>query len=474
VLVVAAVHTAGAQPRRPDPALTYAIPVDGFPGDGPADAKVTLVVAHGYADPYSAKNRATLDELRKKYNQDLRVVFRNVVVHMTKSYAAALASCAAHKQKKWDLMDGKLWEAFHQQQFDTHEVDLGNGPQKCWDTPDGCPIVVGIAKDLGLRVDRFKADMQACVPIVNADMQEMQQQFAINATPSFFINGRYLGGAMPTPQFEAIVDEELKKATDRIKQGTPKARYYKTWVIDKGVKKVDTTAQPAMPRRPGQPDPAKTYAVRASGPARGPADAKVTIVQFFDYATPYAERARATLDDLLNKYGKDLRVVYRTRLVHPQTAMASALGMCAAAKQNRFGAMDDALWEKFKARALDKTEVDLGNGPQKCWDTPTGCTYVLEAAHDARLAIDPFKSDMRSCVATVQDDDAEGQRFGVNGTPTFFVNGRYLQGAQPIESFSQLIDEELAKASDRIKKGTPKGRYYQTWVVDRGEKSLAP
>ena len=47
-------------------------------------------------------------------------------------------------------------------------------------------------------------------------------------------------------------------------------------------------------------------------------------------------------------------------------------------------------------------------------------------------------------------------------------------GAQPVENFAQLVDEELAKATDRIKKGTPKARYYKTWIVDKGDKQVAP
>ncbi len=237
VLLLLLPGIATAQPMRKvqDPAKTYAVPVDGFPSDGPADAKVTLVIAHDYADPYSEKNRATLDDLRKKYDKDLRIVFRNVVVHPRNAMAAALASCAAYKQKKFELMEDRLWEGFRQRKFDM-DVDIGNGPQSCWTTPDGCANVVDFAKDIGLKIDKFKADMNACVSIVSTDQLEMQGKFGVNATPTFFINGRYLAGAMPTADFEKLIDEELAKATTQINKGTPRARYYKTFVLDKGTK----------------------------------------------------------------------------------------------------------------------------------------------------------------------------------------------------------------------------------------------
>jgi protein-disulfide isomerase len=234
--------SAAPRPRRtePDRAKTYAIKVDGFPFDGPVAAKVTLVMAHDYADPFSARSRATLDELRKKYGKDLRVVFRNLVVHPRNAMAGALASCAAHKQKKFDVLEDLLWDkGFASRQLDLTDVDTGQGTEKCWDMADGCPIVVGFAREAKLNLDRFKSDMKACVADVQADMGELQSSFGIGATPSWFINGRYLSGAMPLESFTAIIDEELVKANDRIKAGTPAAKYYKTWVLDKGLAKLE-------------------------------------------------------------------------------------------------------------------------------------------------------------------------------------------------------------------------------------------
>ena len=470
----------GARPvrREPDRALTYAVPVDGYPSQGPADAPVTLVIAHDYADPYSEKNRATLAELRKRYGRDLRIVYRNMVVHPRQAMAGALASCAADKQRKWEAMENKLWEAFQQRQFDISEVDQGNGPQKCWDMADGCVNAVGHAKAIGLDVRRFKADMKgACLKLVNDDMSELQQTFALGATPSFFINGRYFSGAWPIEQFAALIDEELKKANAAIRKGTPRGRYYRTFVLGKGEKTVaqatGTMGAPPPPPRP-EPDKTKNYAIKVDGyPSKGPADAKVTVVMFFDYATPYAERARKTLDELAQRYGKDIRFVYRTRLIHPRNAHAAALALCAAHKVGKTVAMDDALWEKaFGTRNFDNTEIDLGNGPQKCWDTAEGCKAVVQIAQDIGLDPRRFKADMKRCEKTIAEDDADAGTFRVNATPTFFINGRVLSGAQPVGSFTPIIDDELAKANDRIKKGTPKARYYKTWIVDRGEPNV--
>jgi predicted DsbA family dithiol-disulfide isomerase len=98
--------------------------------------------------------------------------------------------------------------------------------------------VVGYAKELGLDVARFKTDLKTCVAAVNADDTEAGARFAIQGTPTFFINGRVITGAVPVQYFVTLIDEEMTKATDRIKKGTPKARYYKAWVVGKGEKTV--------------------------------------------------------------------------------------------------------------------------------------------------------------------------------------------------------------------------------------------
>jgi protein-disulfide isomerase len=232
---------AGQQrPQRPQPdaAKTYAVPVDGDPADGPADAKVTLVKAYDYACPFCERVRGTMDDLRKKYGNDLRIVYKQFVVHPQVATAGALAFCAAAKQGKAVQMDNLLWE----KGFKAHNFDKDEGSTKCWDSPDGCPVVLANAKELGLDETKFKADMKDCQQLMQKDMHELQA-FGVGATPSFFINGRFMSGAMPIENFTALIDEELKKANDRIAQGTPQAQYYQQWVLDKGLKTLEAPKQ---------------------------------------------------------------------------------------------------------------------------------------------------------------------------------------------------------------------------------------
>ena len=153
-------------------------------------------------------------------------------------------------------------------------------------------------------------------------------------------------------------------------------------------------------------------------------------------------------------------------VVHPNTAMAPALAYCAGAKQGKLQEMDDLIWDKmFKERKFP---------PDKCWESDAGCELFNGFAQELKMDVNKFKADLKTCMSVVQTDMKDLQKFGVGATPSFFVNGRFMSGAMPIDNFVTLIDEELKKANERIQQGTPQAQYYQQWVIDKGLKSLEP
>jgi len=161
-------------------------------------------------------------------------VKKNLVVHQNTAMSGALAFCAASKQGKAYEFDNQIWEkSFKERKFEQ---------DKCWEGDAGCPLLIGIAQDLKLDVNKFKADMKGCTTAVQNDIKELQK-FGVGGTPAFFINGRFLSGAMPMDNFVQIIDEELKKANERVQQGTPAAQYYQQWVMDKGLKGLDAPKQ---------------------------------------------------------------------------------------------------------------------------------------------------------------------------------------------------------------------------------------
>ena len=216
----------------------------------------------------------------------------------------------------------------------------------------------------------------------------------------------------------------------------------------------------AMPQRqrPAEPDASKVYAVPVAGaPTKGPAHAKVTLVEAFEFACPFCERVNPTIEQLHKEYGDDLKIVYKNFVVHPDTATIPAQAACAAHKQGKYSEMTHLIWEKgFKAgRNLGRDNMD-------------------KLAAEAGLDMNRFKTDIEGdeCKKTVQQDQSELRAVGVQGTPAFFINGRYLSGAQPIDNFKRVIDEELKKANERVAQGTKVEDYYKKFVLEQGLKKL--
>ncbi|HEY5920203.1 MAG TPA: thioredoxin domain-containing protein [Kofleriaceae bacterium] len=279
--------------------------------------------------------------------------------------------------------------------------------------------------------------------------------------------------------------EELEKKVTKLEEDVSTLRKERQFLEVKQVellkqmaeldKKVDDLGKrnvpPPSPYRPTrkQPDPMKTYslAIDPLDPVDGASDALVTIVEAYEYACPYCEKVRPTIEELKKRYGKDVRWVGKQLVVHPQTATASALAICAASKQKKFAAMDHLLWEQgYKARQFDKNN---------CWDDPAGCSIVDGFARKAGLDGKKFRDDMRqSCQTWLRSNDAALKKLGGAATPTFFINGRHLSGAQPVASFAALIDEELSRAKARVAQGQSRGGYYDKWVVEEGQPELDP
>lgn len=130
----------------------------------------------------------------KEYDGKLRVVFKNMVVHPS-VMNAHLAGCAAGKQGKFQPFKAVFWE----KGFKARKMDDAN--------------IEAIAKEIGLNMAKFNADKNSeeCKQLVQGDMAELSK-FKVNSTPAFFVNGTYVGGALPKERFKQMIDEKLKTA----------------------------------------------------------------------------------------------------------------------------------------------------------------------------------------------------------------------------------------------------------------------
>jgi protein-disulfide isomerase len=165
--------------------------------------------------------------------------------------------------------------------------------------------------------------------------------------------------------------------------------------------------------------------VAATGPAKGPADARVTIVEFSDFQCPFCQRVLPTLERVLETYPEDVRIVYRHLPLrsHGRARPAAEASLCAA-DQDGFWPYHDALFANTKALA----DEDL-------------VRYAAESGLDAER----FQRclEERRFAAQVDEDAAAARGAGITGTPAFVVNGILLSGARPFEDFARVIDAEL-------------------------------
>jgi len=163
-------------------------------------------------------------------------------------------------------------------------------------------------------------------------------------------------------------------------------------------------------------------------PSKGAVDAPVTLVKFEDFDCPYCKEAQRTLGEIAARYGEDVRLVhkdYPIDALHPQARRAHLAARCAH-EQGKFWAYHDALYA-----AASKTSPDDLKG----------------FAQRAGLELGQFDACVSSGKhgAAIDADIAEGSHAGVTGTPAFFINGRMIGGAQPLEAFVRVIDEELGR-----------------------------
>jgi protein-disulfide isomerase len=168
----------------------------------------------------------------------------------------------------------------------------------------------------------------------------------------------------------------------------------------------------------------------AGAPFKGPANAAVTLVEFSDFHCPFCKQIEDnnTLTQLLSKYGDQLKLVwidYPIDQLHPQARKAHEAARCAG-DQGKF-------WEYHKA---------LYAGTPKSGDQLNAVAQQVAldmASFDACFSSGKYQT-------AVQKDVDEAKRLSVSGTPTFFVNGRPLIGAQPLDAFARVIDDEVARA----------------------------
>ncbi len=223
---------------------------------------------------------------------------------------------------------------------------------------------------------------------------------------------------IPAEHINPQVREKIKSylGMERKKEAVDK------WIAEQ-TKKSPVEVYIPRPRRP-------TFPVEVgTSPSTGAQDAKVTIVEFSDFQCPFCAKGADLLKEIKKKYGNKVKVAFKNFPLpfHNHAEQAAVAGLCANEQGTEyFWKMHDAMFEKQDAldtEGLKKTAKTIG------------------------VKLDSFEKCLaeNKYLAQVQADMEEGKKVKVKSTPTFFINGQLINGAQPMEVFAEIIDEELAK-----------------------------
>jgi protein-disulfide isomerase len=163
-------------------------------------------------------------------------------------------------------------------------------------------------------------------------------------------------------------------------------------------------------------------------PVKGPSDAKITLVEFSDFQCPYCSKAVAEADAVLRKYPKDVRLVFKQFPLdaHSQARMAAEASLAAHA-QGKFWPMHDKLFANSHELSRD---------------------HILGWAKEIGLDMTKFKGDFESgkYKSAVEREISQGETAGVEGTPSFFVNGKHYNGGLELAEFGPILEAEMKTA----------------------------
>ncbi|MGZ3787558.1 MAG: DsbA family protein [Bacteriovorax sp.] len=218
------------------------------------------------------------------------------------------------------------------------------------------------------------------------------------------------------------VNPEIRERIKQYLEVEAKKLAVDKWIAEK-TKKTPVEVYIQKPQRP-------VFDVNIKdAPFKGSADAKVTLVEYSDFQCPFCSKASVTVAELEKKYGSKLKVAFKNYPLpfHSQARLAAEAAQCANEQGSKL------FWKMHDAMFADQTKLDK------------------DGLYASAKKIGVKEADFKACLeatkykAVIDSDMAEGQKLGIKSTPTFFINGKLVSGAQPIEVFSEVIDEELAK-----------------------------
>ncbi|MEJ7733645.1 MAG: thioredoxin domain-containing protein [Polyangiaceae bacterium] len=416
-----------------------AVPVSSKdPTWGSRTAPVTLVLWSDFQCPFCTKVEASIDQLKEKYGPEkLRVIWKNNPLPFHKeAKPAALAA-----ETVFRLGGSKAFWTFHKKAFENQKA-LTAENFELW------------AGEAGVDKAKFKAAIEKNEYAAKIDKDMADGKAAgVTGTPASMINGVFLSGAQPVDKFTAVIDEQLKAAQAKVASGVKPDKVYAALAAENKGKNPPPKGRDGADAAPKEDDKTVWKVPAGDSPVKGNPNALVTIIEFSEFQCPFCSKVIPTLDEVMKTYGDKVRVVFKSNPLpfHNRANPASQLALEARAQKGDKGffAAHDLL---FKNQQKLADEDLLGYAKELGLDEAKAKIAITDKKYDSVIAADQELADQ------VQ----------ASGTPHMFINGRRLVGAQPIDKFKTIIDEEIKKSEALLAKGiAPKDLYAE--IIKEGK-----
>lgn len=396
----------GSAPAGPTPA---SITPETLRALGDPNAPVTIVEFSDYQCPFCLRHfQQTMPQLKAEYIDTGRVyyVFKDFPITSLHPVAPRIheaARCAGE-------IGGSVgyWQAHDS--FFNNSQQLTDLPQ-----PDLDNVLVSLLAEVEIAEEAVRECLASgrYTDAVNADLTE-GQSLGVNGTPGFFVNGYPVPGAQPYELFQQVIAMAEEGRLAEAYQSPPAANN--------------------SPPSAGQP----AVVPFSDEPAKGLPDAPITIVEYSDFQCPFCLRHFQQTLPQLQSYidAGQVRYVFKDfpiHSIHPQAQKAHESARCARELGD-----DEAFW----------TMHDLLFINQEQWANNADHVALFKSlAGEMELPQDEFDEclDSGRYADAVNAELDEGVQLGVRGTPSFFINGQPLVGAQPFSVFEQAIETLLAE-----------------------------
>ncbi len=382
----------------------FNVPLGNSPVAGNPNALVTLVEFADFECVYCANTQKTLDQVRERYGDKVRIVFKNNPLPFHEKATPAANLALEIRAQKGD-------PAFFQAATSLFAA-RGELSDSVFDS---------VAQQAGISLDDARRAMrdQKHAANIEADLS-LADEVGATGTPYFYVNGIRIKGARGFARFARIIDAELLKAQALVDGGK---------APDKVYAEIMSKAEPPEPLvRAEVPPPSKT------SPARGPKDAPVTVQIFADFQCGYCRVHAKRMEELEAAFPGKLRFVFHNfPLPGHDRARPAAIAALEAKRQKGddwFFKMHDSMF------AAQKNLGDEG---------------LLEMADALGLDVDKMRSELGGTRFDKQlaADAALADKLRVTGTPATFINGYRVGGAAPLVRFKKAVRQALA---DKAKK----------------------